>query len=216
MAPLDSGSAAGITVEGKKRKIHRKMYIHMPECKEFTLVRLVPLDPLMEPLMPLALADNFIYSKFTYNTQLNQRDPPMWTQTFSKTYPNLTSNSIWRLWADVNNWPQWHEGLESCHMEGAFEVGNHFMLKPNGMKAVKIVLTEVTPGKCFTDCTAFPGAKMYDTHTLVQTPQGLTIANEVKVTGPLKWLWVKLVARRVADSIPQKVDALVKIAQNHG
>ncbi len=134
-------------------------------------------------------------------------------RTYTKTFENLKREDIWRLWADVNHWPAWHEGLESCTMEGPFEVGNYFMLKPKSMKAVKIKLIDMNKGFAFTDCTKFPGAQMFDAHMLEETPAGLKISNQLFVIGPLKWLWIKLVAQRVADSIPQKIEALVNLAR---
>ena len=54
-----------------------------------------------------------------------------------------------------------------------FIVGNHFTLKPKGVPAVKITLVEIDEGKKFTDCTRFFGAKMYDTHAMEETADGL-------------------------------------------
>lgn len=138
----------------------------------------------------------------------------MWTRTFSKVYSGVSREDIWRLWKDVNSWAQWHGDLDSCEMEGPFEVGNHFMLKPKGMKPVKIILTEIDEGHKFTDCTTFFGAKMYDTHVMEETTEGLMLTNTLVVTGPLKWLWIKLVAQNVADTVPEEMEALVKYA--HG
>ena len=138
----------------------------------------------------------------------------MWTRTFSKTYPEIRKEDVWRLWTDVNHWPKWHGDLDGCKMEGTFAVGNHFMLKPKGMKAVKIVLTEVEDGEKFTDCTTFFGAKMYDTHAMEETPEGLRLTNTLVVTGPLKWLWIKLVAKNVADTVPDETEALVQLARS--
>ena len=87
-------------------------------------------------------------------------------------------------------------------MEGSFEVGKHFILKPKGVRPVKIILTEIDDGHRFTDCTNFFGAKMYDTHALEETPEGLKLTNILVVKGPLKYLWIKLVAQNVADSVP--------------
>jgi hypothetical protein len=33
------------------------------------------------------------------------------------------------------------------------------------------------------------------------------------VTGPLKWLWIKLVAQNVADTVPEEMENLVKLAR---
>ena len=138
----------------------------------------------------------------------------MWTRTYSKTFKNIKKEIIWQIWTDVNNWPKWHGDLEYCKLEGAFVVGNHFMLKPKGVKAFKIALTHIEEGRKFTDCTPFFGAKMYDTHELEETPDGLRLTNTLVVTGPLKFLWIKLVAQNVADSVPHEMEALVELARS--
>lgn len=137
----------------------------------------------------------------------------MWIRTYEKTYIGLNSQRIWDIWTDVNNWPQWHGDLDYCQLEGDFLVGNYFMLKPKGAPAVKIRLTNIVVGQEFTDCTHFFGAKMWDTHKMEETAQGLRLGNKLVVTGPLKWLWIALVARKVADSIPSEMDALGELAQ---
>lgn len=140
----------------------------------------------------------------------------MWTRTYNKVFANVSSEAIWQLWTDVNNWPNWHGDLEYCKLEGSFVVGNNFMLKPKGVRAVKITLVEIDKGRKFTDCTSFPGAKMYDTHALEKTPQGIKLTNTLVVTGPLRWVWIKLVAKNVAATIPEEMEALVKLARERG
>lgn len=137
----------------------------------------------------------------------------MWTRTYSKTFKNIKKETIWHIWTDVNNWSKWHGDLDYCKLDGSFTVGNHFMLKPKGIKPVKIILTEIEEGRKFTDCTNFFGAKMYDTHEMEETPNGLRLTNTLVVTGPLKFLWVKLVAQNVADTVPQEMEALVDLAR---
>ena len=138
----------------------------------------------------------------------------MWTKTYSKTYPNVTKEQIWQLWANVNNWPTWDKELDFCKMEGAFETGNQFILKPKGGPTVKIMLSEVIPHQKFTDYTKFFGATMYDAHELTETPAGLQITHTSTVAGILSFLWVKLVANNVAASIPNQTDALVALARS--
>lgn len=138
----------------------------------------------------------------------------MYIREHSKTYSGIKAQDIWSVWTDVNNWASWHGDLDYCKMKGEFKVGNHFYLKPKGAPQVKIMLTEVIEGKSFTDCTEFFGAKMYDTHSLEETHEGLKLSNKLVVTGPLKWLWVFLVAKNVADSVPEEVESLVKLAKS--
>lgn len=135
----------------------------------------------------------------------------MWIKKYSKLYKNITKEAIWNGWIDVNHWPTWHSDLEYCKMSDLFVVGSHFMLKPKGAPAVKIELIEIKEGISFTDCTSFLGAKMYDRHELEETPKGLRITNTIWVTGILSWLWIKLVAHKVAESHPDEIDALVNL-----
>ncbi|MES2215552.1 MAG: polyketide cyclase [Pseudomonadota bacterium] len=138
----------------------------------------------------------------------------MWTRIYSKTFQDIKSADIWRIWTDVNNWPTWHGDLDYCKLDGEFVVGNYFMLKPKGMSAVKITLTEIIEGHSFTDCTSFFGAKMYDTHSMEETNDGLKLTNKLIVTGPLSWLWIRLVAQNVADSIADETESLVKLVRS--
>ena len=140
----------------------------------------------------------------------------MWKKTYSKFYPNVNPEAIWAIWVDVNNWTKWHSDLEYCKLEGAFEVGNHFMLKPKGSPAVKIMLTEINEGVNFTDCTKFIGAKMTDTHYIEAKDGGVLLTNKLTVSGSLKWLWVELVAQNIADSVPDEMEALVRLAKLEG
>ena len=137
----------------------------------------------------------------------------MWERKHSKFYENVSGDAIWRIWTDINNWPRWHSDLEYCTLEGDFVVGNYFILKPKGIKAVKIMLASINVGKNFTDCTKFFGAKMFDTHSIVPKGNGILLTNKLIVVGPLKWLWIKLVAQNVADTVPNEMDALVKLAK---
>jgi hypothetical protein len=106
--------------------------------------------------------------------------------------------------------------LDYCKLEGKFEVGNYFMLKPKGVSPVKIKLIDIKPGQDFTDCTSFFGAKMFDTHSMEETAEGLKLTNKLVVTGPLKWLWIKLVAQNVANTVPDEMEHFSKTCKRYG
>lgn len=134
----------------------------------------------------------------------------MWKRTHTKLYPDLNAEDVWHVMTDINKWPLWHDDLEACTFHGGFEVGNYFTLTPKGMKPIKILLTEIIHGHTFTDCTKFPGATMIDIHEVKQEGDNIRLTNTVIVKGPLRWLWVKLVAQHVADSTPSEMDALIR------
>lgn len=139
----------------------------------------------------------------------------MWLKQFSKVYFGVRKEDIWRAWSNVNEWPKWDNELEYCDMRSDFALGTQFILKPRGGPRVKITLSEVIPHQKFTDYCHFFGATMYDDHELIEEATGLRITNTISVTGPLTFLWVHLVAKKVAASVPQNTDNLVKLVKLH-
>lgn len=139
----------------------------------------------------------------------------MWTRTHSKTVTDVSAQQLWNVWTDVNQWHTWQPDIERATLEGSFAVGNTFTLKPAGAPAVKIELVAVEPGKRFTDCTRFPGARMYGDHEFVQHGSALEIRTTMRVEGPLSFLWRKLVAEDIVNTMPQQTDQLLARAA-HG
>jgi hypothetical protein len=136
----------------------------------------------------------------------------MWTKSHSLTTKKAAKEQLWKLFADVNNWHTWDEGIEYARLEGKFERGNHFLLKPKKGPKVKIELIEAIENKKFVDLTKFPGAKMYGEHIFDETPEGLKITTTMKVEGPLGFLWRKIVAENIANALPAEMEQQVEIA----
>lgn len=136
----------------------------------------------------------------------------MWSRSHSVTTKKVTKEQMWNLFADVNNWHIWDTGIEYAKLEGNFEKGNHFLLRPKGGPDVKVTLLEVIENKRFLDVTNFPLAKMYDEHLFEETPDGLKITNTITVKGILGFLWVKLVAKKIVDALPVDVQQQIKAA----
>ncbi|WP_316634577.1 SRPBCC family protein [uncultured Flavobacterium sp.] len=136
----------------------------------------------------------------------------MWSRSHSITTKKVTKEQMWNLFADVNNWHTWDTGIEYAKLEGNFEKGNHFLLRPKGGPNVKVELLEVVENKRFLDVTNFPLAKMYDEHLFEETLDGLKITNIITVKGLLGFLWVKLVAKKIVDALPVDVQEQIKAA----
>ena len=136
----------------------------------------------------------------------------MWIKSHSIVTKEVTKEQLWKLFANVNQWHTWDEGIEFAKLEGKFEKGNHFMLRPKGGPDVKVELLETVENKMFLDVTKFPLAKMYDEHLFEETPQGLKITNTITVKGVLSFLWVKLVAKKIVDALPTDMRQQIKTA----
>jgi len=137
----------------------------------------------------------------------------MWKKSHSVVTKAVTAEQLWKLFTDVNTWHIHDTGIEYAKLEGKFEKGNHFILKPKGGPKVKVHLTEVIKNKKYTDVTKFPLAKMIDEHLLEETPNGLKLTNILYVKGILSFLWVKLVAKKIAENMPSDMEQQIKRAQ---
>jgi hypothetical protein len=137
----------------------------------------------------------------------------MWQAKHEALFPTLTRNAVWEVWRNVNAWQSWDVDIEFAHLTGDFEPGARFMLKPKGGPHLSIELIAVEAGRSFTDVTHLPLARLFDVHEMEETPQGLLIKSRMYVTGPLAWLWRRLVARGVAAGVPKQMRALAQRAE---
>ena len=53
---------------------------------------------------------------------------------------------------------------------------------------------------------------MYGEHTFEETPNGLRITTTMRVEGLLAFLWIKLVAQDIVNSLPTEMIAQIKAA----
>jgi hypothetical protein len=136
----------------------------------------------------------------------------MWTKSHTIVTKDVTREQMWRLFANVNEWHTWDKEIEFAKLEGKFERGNYFLLRPNGGPNVKVKLLETVKDKSFLDVTEFPFAKMYDQHLFEDSDEGLKITNTITVKGLLTFLWVKIVAQKIADAMPDDMQEQIKAA----
>lgn len=136
----------------------------------------------------------------------------MWSQSHTLVTKEATKEQMWKLFADVNNWHTWDNGIEYAKLDGKFEKGNHFLLKPKKGPKIKIELYETIPNGKFVDLTHFPLAKMYGEHTFEDTPEGLKLTVTMKVSGVLGFLWKKIVAQDIVNHLPEEMQNQVRVA----
>jgi hypothetical protein len=113
----------------------------------------------------------------------------------------------------VNGWAGWQADIEYARLEGAFEAGRVFKFRPKGGPELHIELTEATPLKSYADLTRFPLARMHDSHEIVDHGDCIEIRNTLTVTGPLGFLWRKLVAEDVAAGIEGQTRNMIEQAR---
>lgn len=138
----------------------------------------------------------------------------MWSKTYSKKVAGLKADCLWKVWSDVNQWHTWQDDIEYTKMEGEFTAGKTYKMKPKGAPEVSIELSEVEPNRTFADLTRFPLARMHAIHEFIERGAELEIKTTVSIEGALSFVWRKLVAEGVANSLPEQTDKLIQRAKN--
>ncbi|NVO18631.1 MAG: polyketide cyclase [Bacteroidetes bacterium] len=136
----------------------------------------------------------------------------MWTRSYSIITKEASKEQMWKLFSDINNWHNWNNEIKYAKLEGSFKAGNHYIIQPKKGPEVRVELLEIVEYKRCLELGKFPLAKMYYDHVLEETPNGLKIISTITVKGLLGSLWVLLVVKKIADSMPAHINDQVKVA----
>ena len=136
----------------------------------------------------------------------------MWT-TEHTLVTDATKESIWKVWADVENWSQWDKEVEWCKLNGKFEAGTTYTLKPVGGPEVKATIKECNRLVGFTDISALPLVKMEFAHEMIDVPGGVKMTHRVTISGPLSFLFAQVIGKKTAQGLSEAMNRLVNLAK---
>ena len=137
----------------------------------------------------------------------------VWERSHTMVAAGLSAEQIWKLFERVDLWSEWDESVEESALEGEFAAGNFFRFKPKGGPRMRIELIRVEAQRRFTDKTRFFLATMTGDHVFEPCAEGLRMTTTMRVTGPLAWLWVKIVAQGIVDSLPNDMRIQAEMAR---
>jgi hypothetical protein len=134
----------------------------------------------------------------------------MWSKSYSTTVTDLTAEKVWSVWTDVDRWKDWQDDIEFANLEGSFVEAGIIQFRPKGGPTLKLELTEVVPKRKFVDLTRFPLAKMHDSHELISHADGLEIRTTISLSGPLAFVWRKIVAEGIVSGLEAQTAKLIE------
>jgi Polyketide cyclase / dehydrase and lipid transport len=139
----------------------------------------------------------------------------MWS-TEASAMGQAPPEAIWRLWADVDNWKEWDPGVGDSSIGGPFAEGTGYVLKPKGGPRVTSVLTDVRPGEGFSDRTRLPLANLDFFHEVQRVGEGTRVTHRVEISGPLSFVFARLMGRSFENGLPETVRNLARLAEERG
>jgi hypothetical protein len=93
-------------------------------------------------------------------------------------------------------------------LNGPFEVGTKGKSKPPGLPAGRFRLTVVEPERMFATETRLPGARLLFEHVIEPHEVGVTITHRAVISGPLTFLYARILRRAILRGLPEGVDQL--------
>lgn len=135
-----------------------------------------------------------------------------WTATHS-IETTATPEAVFRLFEDVAGWKAWNEGIELVELEGPFEGGTWFTMKPPGQDALRCRLVEVKKNLGFVDETAVGDLVVRVAHRIERGDAGRTrITYSIEAVGE----GAADVGPAIASDFPDVLAALAKRAEGNG
>ena len=109
-----------------------------------------------------------------------------------------TPDALFAQLVDLKSWPEWDSEIIAIEaLEAKTVAGTTFRLKPRGGPWVSLKVEAIEPPTLFRDVSKLPLARMRTSHRFAQADTGRTrVEVEIVVSGPLAWLWDRVVARK--------------------
>jgi hypothetical protein len=130
------------------------------------------------------------------------------------TTTDLPAEQLFAAIAAVERWPEWDNELEWTRLSsGAVHVGARFALKPKGGPKVAMEVTDMLQPTRFGDLARLPLASMATDHCFEPSGNGTRITVNIAVSGPLAFLWDRVVARKQAAGAEAQTAAFLAFAR---
>jgi hypothetical protein len=96
------------------------------------------------------------------------------------------SADVWRVWSDVNTWPDWNPDMKESRLDGPLQLGTTGTINTNSGGKHHVIVTHFEDGKSFElESTAMPGTKMAIRATVTPIDGGTRIAQAFEARGLL-------------------------------
>lgn len=132
------------------------------------------------------------------------------TATATSTAP---ASAFFARWIDHNTWGQWSPDTEWVRVTGPVVLGATGVIKPTGGPKTRFTISALDADREYTDTSYLPGARLVFQH-LVALEDGVTRLDvAVSMSGPLAWLWAKVMGGGFRESTQADLDRLVALVE---
>ena len=125
------------------------------------------------------------------------------------------ADKVWRVWSDVNSWPQWNPDMKASRLDGAMKLGMTGNIDTRSGGKHDVVVTQYEEGRSFElESTALPGTKMAIRATIAPSGSGTRITQGFEprgllapIVGPMMGGAILKTFNSVLGGLKQKVES---------
>lgn len=123
------------------------------------------------------------------------------------------SETIFRIYEDVQNWHTWDPDTKQAFIDGPFRVGSRGRITPPKGMTVPMLFTQVVPSKCFTVESKIPLFRMLFEHELVSLPEATEVIHRVTFSGFLSFVLGPMLSKQLNAGLPVTLGNLKTLAE---
>jgi hypothetical protein len=137
----------------------------------------------------------------------------MWTNEQS-IETTASPEAIWRLWSDVDGWPEWNVDIEHISISGPFAVGSTITMTPVGQGPVALRIAEAVEPDLFVDEAEFADVVVRTVHR-VEPLEGdrIRIVYRMEISGPAADGVGPEIGPQISADFPETLAALAQHAE---
>jgi len=117
--------------------------------------------------------------------------------------------TVWRVWSDVNRWPEWNPDMKESRLDGPLKLGATGMINTKSGGKHDVVVTHFQDGLSFElESTALPGTKMAIRATIAPSGAGTRISQGFEPRGLLAPLLGPMMSGQILKTFNAVLDGL--------
>ena len=121
---------------------------------------------------------------------------------------------VWRLWADVDGWPQWNGDIERIELHGSFAIGGRIMMTPPGQETIELRIADVVEPVLFVDEASLDDVVIRTTHRVQRVGyERSRVTYRMEIDGPAADTLGPQLGPAISADFPEVLAALVACAE---
>jgi len=128
---------------------------------------------------------------------------------------HASAQDVWRVWSDVDTWPEWNPDMRESRLNGLLKVGTTGVINTRSGGRHDVVVTYLDPGTSFElESSAMPMTRLAIRATVTPIAGGSRISQAFEargllapIMGPMMGGMILKTFAGVLDGLAQKVEA---------